>query len=92
VTAAYLVLATLMLYLLFALATVLGSAAAHYADYRRERTFRRLLMELRSQMRQRALETRQPETEQGMDPEGRRQDLREQRDQVLGTLMGGAAE
>jgi hypothetical protein len=90
VTGAYVVLAPVALFLLAAIVTVLGSSASHYADYRRERTFQRFLIEFRSQMHQQALETRQSETEQGLDPEDQRQRLRQQRDQVLGALMGSA--
>jgi hypothetical protein len=92
VTAAYVVLAALTLLLLAAVATVLGSAASHYAYYRRQRTFQRFLIEFRSQMRQQARESRRPETEQGLDPEDQRQRLRQQRGRVLGELMGSAGE
>jgi membrane protein YqaA with SNARE-associated domain len=92
VTAAYVVLAALTLLLLAAVATVLGSAASHYFDYRRQRTFQRFLIEFRSQMRQQARESRRPETEQGLDPEDQRQRLRQQRGRVLGELMGSAGE
>jgi membrane protein YqaA with SNARE-associated domain len=92
VTTGYVVLAALTVFLLAAVATVLGSAASHYAEYRRQRTFQRFLTEFQSQMRRQALENRRPETEQGVDLEEQPQKLREQRALVLGALMGTGSD
>jgi membrane protein YqaA with SNARE-associated domain len=92
VTTAYVLLAALTVFLLAAVATVLGSAASHYAEYRRQRTFQRFLTEFRSQMRRQAIENRRPETEQGLDLEGQPQGLRDQRALVLGALMGTGSD
>lgn len=91
-SATYVALATLALFLLAAVATVLGAAAGAYANYRRERAFHRFLIEVGHQLRQEALESPRPEPEQGLDDEERRHDLREQRSRVLHALMSGAGE